>query len=189
MNVNKKILYPVIAAMLSALAYVLMLLEIPLPTSPHLKFDLGDIPALFAGITLGPLWGVLVELLKNLIQLLTKGFGTQLGFGNIMDFLTGCAFIVPFSIIYRSMINKNKKSLFAVTIASIAGTISRVIIGIGANYIVAPLFSLYFLNNQLTQAAILTFVISAIILNSIKSIVLSISSIPLTTISKKFMKH
>ena len=69
-------------AMLSAVALVLYLLEFPLlPAATYLKMDFSDIPAVFGGVLFGPAYGVLIELIKNLLEMLLKGFGTQMGFG------------------------------------------------------------------------------------------------------------
>ena len=58
---NKKTKNPLlvicITAMLSAIAFVLMLWEFPvapIPAAAHLKMDLSDIPALFGAIVFGP---------------------------------------------------------------------------------------------------------------------------------------
>ena len=56
-------------AMLSAVAAILMFLEIPLPfVPPFLRLDFSDIPALLAGFALGPLAGVAVLLIKNAVH-------------------------------------------------------------------------------------------------------------------------
>lgn len=53
-------------AMLSSISFVLMLLAFPLPVLPaYLKIDFSDIPALIAAITMGPVAGVLVALMKT----------------------------------------------------------------------------------------------------------------------------
>ena len=77
----------VATAMPSAVALVLMLLEFPLlPAAPYLKMDFSDVPAVLAGVLFGPVYGVLTELLKNLLEMLIKGIGTQMGFGNLQNF-------------------------------------------------------------------------------------------------------
>ena len=59
-------------ALCSAIAYVLMLIEIAIPIVPSfVKFDFSDLPALICAFTFGPLAGVFVELIKNLLHLLT----------------------------------------------------------------------------------------------------------------------
>lgn len=36
--------------------------------------DFSDIPAVFGGVLFGPAYGVLIELIKNLLEMLLKGF-------------------------------------------------------------------------------------------------------------------
>ena len=58
------------AAILTAMAVVLMYLEIPLPFfPPFLKFDFSEVPVLIGTFALGPLYGVAIELAKNVIHL------------------------------------------------------------------------------------------------------------------------
>ena len=58
-----------VAAMLSAAAFVLMFFEFPIPAliPPFIKMDISDLPELLAAFALGPLYGVVVTLLKNLL--------------------------------------------------------------------------------------------------------------------------
>ena len=60
----------VFIALMAALSAMLMLISIPLPFAPSfLKFDIAELPALFAGFFLGPLSGFLVIVLKNILKL------------------------------------------------------------------------------------------------------------------------
>jgi riboflavin transporter len=54
--------------MLAGLAFALMFVgEIPVPMIPGAKFDLSEIPALLAALGMGPVAGLLVELVKDLL--------------------------------------------------------------------------------------------------------------------------
>lgn len=164
-----------ILAMLSAIALVLFLFEIPLlPSMSHLKLSPSDIPALFAAVAYGPVFGVIVEFVKNLLELVIKGMGTQMGFGNIMDFLVGCAYIVPFALIYRK-----RKTNKAMLIACLVSTASIIVIGLCGNYVIAPLFFKYFLGIELDSASLWAAISAATIQNTIKGILLSLISYPL----------
>lgn len=180
---NKKdnpIIILAICAMLSAMSFVLMLLEFPVtpPAMGHLKMDFSDVPALFVGIVFGPVYAVIVELVKNLLELVFKGMGTQMGFGNLMNFIVGCAFVVPFSAIMRR--NKDKmKETKTILASGFCGLFSIVVIGLGANYFIAPLFFKYFMGVELTSDALWTAVGSATALNAIKGLVLTIVSFPI----------
>ena len=55
--------------MLSGLAFVLQYLEFPIPIMPFfIRFDFSDLPALIGAFAYGPLAGVIVEFIKNLLH-------------------------------------------------------------------------------------------------------------------------
>lgn len=166
----------VITAMLSAVSFVLFLYELPplVPAIAHLKLDLSDIPALFAAVAYGPVTGVIIELVKNLLELIFKGVGTQMGFGNLMNFIVGCAYVVPFSLVYRKM--RNTKGI---VLASVVALLSIIVVGVGANYLVTPLFFKFFLKIDLDSTTLWAAIGAATLTNLIKGIMLSLVSIPL----------
>ena len=172
----------VIIAMLSAIAFVLFLLEFPvIPSLGHLKLDFSDIPALIAGLLFGPVYGVVVELIKNVIVLMVKGLGTQLGYGNIMNFIVGCAYVVPFSVVYLKFVKSSKRK-YRLPLACVAGMATIVLIGIGANYFIAPFFFKNFLHIELNNAGLWAAVWGATAINAIKGVMLSVVSVPITEI-------
>ncbi|MBB6217608.1 riboflavin transporter FmnP [Anaerosolibacter carboniphilus] len=115
-------------SILSVLAYIIMLVEIPLFFFPSfLTIDLSDIPALIGGFTLGPGAAIAIQLVKNILHLVTKN--TTGGVGELANFLVGSAFVVPASIIYL----KNKTKHGAV-LGMVVGILSMVIMGVIANY-------------------------------------------------------
>ncbi|MEG0978898.1 MAG: ECF transporter S component [Oscillospiraceae bacterium] len=172
----------VFAGLFSAIAVVLYLLEFPVvPGVSHLKLDLSDIPALVGAVFFGPAFGVVVELIKNIIELLIKGIGTQMGFGNIMNFLVGCAYVVPFSIIFRKLFTKDgEKKWKSIVIPSAAGIACILVVGVAANYIIAPLFFKYFMGVEFTSKVLWAAIWGATALNAIKGVMLSIVIYPLT---------
>ena len=61
--------------MLGAVALVLMLFEIPLPFAPSFyKIDFSEVPVLIGSFAMGPVAGVLIELVKNFIKTVNKRF-------------------------------------------------------------------------------------------------------------------
>lgn len=184
-NKTKKI---AVLAMLTAMAFVLFLLEIPLiPGNSYLKMDLSDIPALAGGILLSPLATVIIEALKNIIELLVKGLGSQMGFGNIMNFIVGAAYTLTFTLVYNKLKEK-KKTEIALLISSISGFLAIVVFGIAGNYFIAPLFFKYFLSIELSTEALWAAVWSGTVMNIIKGIFLSIVSFPLIKVVCKRIK-
>ncbi len=172
MKKNKKFTRFVTVSMLCAVSFVLYLLEFPIfPGASHLKLDFSDVPALVGAMIFGPVWGVVIELVKNLIELAVKGVGTQMGFGNLMNFIVGTAFIVPFCLVQKKV--KGKASL---PVASLAGILTIVVVGIGANYLIDPPFFKYFLGVELQSAALWGAIWSATAVNAIKGAMLSVLS-------------
>ena len=187
-NKNSLIILAV-CAMLSAMSFVLMLLEFPVtpPAMGHLKMDFSDIPALFAGVLFGPVSAAVVELVKNLLELMVKGVGTQMGFGNLMNFIVGCAYVVPFTIIIRKKKDKMKETK-TLLVASVVSVLCIVLIGVCANYFVAPLFFKYFLGIEIDGATLWSAVASATALNAIKGVMLSVISFPIIKVLVERLK-
>ncbi|MEK4923307.1 ECF transporter S component [Cytobacillus sp. FSL R5-0569] len=104
--------------MLSSIAYILMLLNFPLPPFPNfLMIDFSDIPALVAALIFGPIAGILVELFKNVLDYFMTGSATGVPVGHIANFVAGLLFILPTYYVYTKM--KSKKGM---TIGLIIGT-------------------------------------------------------------------
>ena len=60
-------------AMLSAIAYVLMFLDFSVPFMPSfIKMDLSELPALIGAFAYGPVAGVVICLVKNVIHVSVK---------------------------------------------------------------------------------------------------------------------
>ena len=100
--------YVAYVGMFSAIAGVLMLLEIPLFFAPSFyKMDLSELPVMLCAFYLGPVAGVTAELLKVLIKLLLKGTTTAF-VGDFANFLVGSMYILPASAIYHA--DKSKRN-------------------------------------------------------------------------------
>ncbi|MEO2074291.1 MAG: ECF transporter S component [Bacillus sp. (in: firmicutes)] len=118
--------------MLSSIAYLLMLLNFPLPLFPNFLFvDFSDIPALIAALIFGPIAGILVELFKNVLNYLTTGSQTGIPVGHIANFLAGIVFVLPTYYVYNRL--KTKKGM---TLALIAGTIIMAVVMSILNYVI-----------------------------------------------------
>lgn len=182
---NRKTFKTVTLAMLSAIAFVLFLLEFPIiPGNSYLKLDLSDIAALAGGMMFGPLSAVVIEGVKNIIEMLVKGIGTQMGFGNLMNFIVGCAYTVPFVTAYKRLCKRKKPSV-SIVVSSIVGIVSIVVFGILGNALIAPLFFKYFMGVELTHEALTVAIESATIINCVKGIMLSVVSFPLINVVLK----
>lgn len=164
-------------AMLTAIAFALYMFEIPLISFGFLKYDLSDIAALIGGIYLGPVAGVAIEFMKNLIHVFTKGLGSTMGFGDLMNFIVGSAYIVPFVFCYKSFSKKMKKAV-AILISAVIGCVALVGLGAAANYFIAPLYFKYFVGQVITEEFLMTYLVSATSLNIVKGAILSVVAYP-----------
>ena len=109
-------------AMFSALGGVLMLLEIPLFFAPGFyKLDLSEMPVLICTFYLGPVAGAATELLKVIVKLLLKGTTTAY-VGDFANFVVGCTFILPASMIYHARPGK-KTALIGMAVGTLIMTV------------------------------------------------------------------
>lgn len=142
MSVTSKtsIRYMARIAVLTAIASVLMLLEMPLWFAPGFyKLDISEAVILMGGFAMGPGAAILIEFLKNLINILLNGTTTAY-IGELANFITGCSFVVPAALIYKY--HKNKKGAL---ISMVVGSLSLMMIGSLLNYFVLiPAFSQFY---------------------------------------------
>lgn len=122
-------------ALLSALSTVLMALSFSVPFMPSfIKMDFSELPALLASFAIGPSAGVIVCLVKNLVNLI---FTTTGGIGELSNFLLGAAYVLPAGIIYRF-----KKSRSGALIASTVGSLAMGLLSLPINYFVTyPIYA------------------------------------------------
>ena len=114
--------YLAYVAAFGAIGGILMLIEIPLFFAPGFyKIDLSELPTLLCGFYLGPVGGVLAELLKILLKLLIKGTSTMF-VGEFANFVVGCFFVLPAAILYHAKKTK-KMSVVAMTVGTLCMTV------------------------------------------------------------------
>lgn len=116
--------YMAVCGLMSAIAVILMMFEIPLFFAPSFyEIDLSEIPVMIGAFSLGPVAGVIIELCKILLKLLTKGTSTAF-VGDLSNFMLGCMMIVPASVIYH--LHRTKKNAM---IGLVTGTVIMTIAG------------------------------------------------------------
>ncbi len=149
-NVNSKnskkfsVSYITKIAILSAIAAILMLFQIPVWFAPSFyEIDLSDAVILMGGFAMGPAAACIMELIKNLLNLIMNGTMTA-GVGEFSNFVMGCALVVPASIIY-----KHKKTLKGAVIALAVGVVSLMIVSCTLNYFVMIPAYVYFMGFKL----------------------------------------
>lgn len=122
------------SAMLTALAVVLQYAEFPIPIMPpFIKVDFSDLPALIGAFAYGPIAGIIIELLKNVIHLMASG---SLFIGELSNFILGAIFTGVAGLIYKK--SKTKKMAL---IAGLSGALAMALFSIFSNYyVVYPIY-------------------------------------------------
>ncbi len=133
---NKKLSVIIKISILSAMAFILYLFEFPLPIFPgFLKIDISDLPAMLGGFALGPIAGIIIQLLKNVLHILIRGSSTA-GIGELANFIVGAAMVAASAALYKN--NKSKKNA---AISLTAGVLVMTLVASVANYYVfLPLY-------------------------------------------------
>lgn len=184
---NKKLRKMVLIAMLASVATVLMQFNFPLPALPaFLKFDFGEIPAVLAIMTMGPVAGISVELIKNILHWFFTGSPTGVPVGEIANFTTGLLFILPIYFIFNKF--RTTKGLVS---GLIAGTVSMAIGMSFLNYVVfLPMYT-YFLNMPpVTGDALYTMIVLGILpFNLIKGGIIMVLSLLLFSRMKNWIEQ
>lgn len=111
-------------AMLGAVATVLMLFEFPLPfiAPPFYELDFSEVPILIGAFAMGPLAGVAIEAIKILLNFVINGTITA-GVGEFANFILGCAFLLPASLIYRQKKTK-KRAIIGMALGTVIMTVA-----------------------------------------------------------------
>lgn len=125
-----------VTAVLGAAASALMFVGLHVPLMPSfLQLDFSEFPALIASFSLGPLSGVSVCLIKNLVHLFATSTG---GVGELSNFLLGAAFVLPAGLIYKK--RKNRAGALA---GALIGSAAMALLSLPSNYfIVYPAYCL-----------------------------------------------
>ena len=121
-----------VAAMLSAVAFILMFIEFPVPMliPAFIKMDFSDLPALLGAFALGPVYGVIISFMKNLLHIVIKGTSTAC-VGELSNFILGAIFSAVAGYIY-----KHHKSRKTAIIGAVAGAVAMGVLSVPSNYFV-----------------------------------------------------
>ncbi len=127
-------------SMLSAIAVILMLFEIPLPFAPSFyEIDFSEVPVMVGCFAMGPFAGALIEFVKILLNFVVTGTDTA-GVGELANFIIGCSLCVPAGLIYR-----RKRTRTTALIGMAAGTVTMTVIGCAVNaFILLPTYAAAF---------------------------------------------
>ena len=163
--------YVAVTGMLSAIGFVLMYIEFSVPIMPpYIKMDLSELPALIGSFAYGPVCGILVCLIKNLLHMPVS---TTACVGEFANFLLGSVFVGTAGFIYAK--KKTKKNAM---LAAILGAVLMGILCIPVNYYITYPFYYNFMPKEAILQAY------QLIIPSMKSIVqcLVCFNFPFTTV-------
>jgi len=132
---NSKLNKLVKISVLGTIGFLLMFIEIPIPIFPDfLQIDISDIPALVGGFALGPVAGILIEFMKNILHSIFKG--STVFVGEFANFLVGSVLVGVSSYIYKR--DKTKKgALVGLAIGTICMSL---VAGLFNYYVLLPLY-------------------------------------------------
>ena len=128
-------------SVLGVIAFVLMFFEMPLIflAPPFIKMDISDLPALIGAFAMGPMAGVIIQLLKNVLNVLIEGTTTA-GVGELANFVVGSAFAYTAGFIYFK-----KRTFGRAVIGLVVGTIvMTLVISIANYYVMFPFYAKLF---------------------------------------------
>lgn len=127
----------VVLAMLTALSVVLIFfVHFPIfPAAPFLEYDPADIPILIATFAFGPVSGLMVTVAVSLIQAITVSAASGGWIGAIMHIVSTGSFVLVAGNIYRK-----RHTMSGAIVALICGVITMVIVMMGWNLVMTPLF-------------------------------------------------
>ena len=123
--------------MLGALSMVLQMFEVALPFAPSfMKFDISELPALFAGFLLGPVAGCLVVVVKILLKLVIRGTNTAF-VGEFSNIIGSCFYVLCAALIYLK--HKTKKvAVISLVVSTLGVSILQVFLNA---WVMFPLYS------------------------------------------------
>ncbi len=122
----------VMTGMLSAVAFILMFIDFPIPLlmPSFIKMDISDLPEILGAFALGPIYGVVIALVKNLLILVLKG-STTAGTGELCNFLMGAVYAFTAGMLY-----KHNKSKHGAIIGAVAGAVTMAVLSLPINYFI-----------------------------------------------------
>ena len=124
-----RVRYMTVTAMLSALAFILMFIDFSVPLMPSfIKMDISELPALIGAFAMGPVYGVFICLIKNLLHLFITTTG---GVGELCNFMLGAIFVFAAGFIYQR--NKNRKTA---VLGALIGAALMAVLSIPVNYFI-----------------------------------------------------
>ena len=124
-------------SILGLMGYMLLEFNMRLPIFPmFIKLDVANLPSIIASITMGPVAGLGVEFVKNVIKAMISS--ETIGIGEISNFICGVSLVIPLGLVYKKLPNTK-----GYIIGSVAGVLTLCVIASVSNYFfVIPAYAL-----------------------------------------------
>lgn len=131
---NLQVRSMVVTAILAAMSYILSMISFAVPFMPSfISLDVSELPALIGSFSLGPVYGVAICLVKNLLGMLDSSTGCV---GELSNFLLGAMFVFPAGLLYQH--NKTRKGAI---IGSLIGAVCMAVGSVITNiFLVYPIY-------------------------------------------------
>ncbi|MDR0821953.1 MAG: ECF transporter S component [Oscillospiraceae bacterium] len=130
-----------LTAMAAAVAVVAEVFEVPFPPPfAFLKLNLADVPAILAAMTVSPLSGFLVVVLRCLIHMFRT---TTIFVGETVNIVIGFGMVYGFCFVKY----KRKGGERHYALAAVAGTVCTILFGYAANICFFPMYAAMFSMN------------------------------------------
>ncbi|OLS01854.1 ECF transporter S component [Tissierella creatinophila] len=124
-------------SVLGVISMVLMFFDLSVWFAPpFLKLDISDLPSLIGAFAMGPMAGVITQLLKNILHLLVQGSSTG-GVGEISNFFVGSVLAYTAGVIYY----KQKTFKRAVVGLAIGVILMSIFASLSNYFVIFPLYS------------------------------------------------
>ena len=120
-------------AMLTGIAYIVMLVSKLMPSVMFLDFDFKDVVICIGGFTFGPLAAAVISILVAFIEMITISTTGPIGF--IMNALATCAFCCTASYLYKKMHTKK-----GAVLGLACGVVCLVAVMLLWNYLITPIY-------------------------------------------------
>lgn len=136
-------------SVLAVISMVLMFFDLSVWFAPpFLKLDISDLPSLIAAFAMGPMAGVITQLLKNILSFLIEGSSTG-GVGEISNFLVGSVLAYTAGFVYYK-----EKTLKRAIMGLVLGVILMSIFASISNYfVIFPLYAKILPLDQIIELA------------------------------------
>lgn len=136
-------------SVLAVIGMILMFFDISMWFAPSfLKLDISDLPGLIGAFAMGPMAGVVIQLVKNILSFFIEGSSTG-GVGELSNFIVGSTLVYTAGFIYY-----RKKTFKRAIIGMICGVLLMTLFASFSNYfIVFPIYSKFMPLDQIIEMA------------------------------------